>query len=62
MTWTDEDDRMIREWTQKMVDTVYIPYLEMKRWRRLAIASMAIAALQAVVIAAMLIGRWLTLG
>ena len=62
MTWTDEDDRMIREWTQKMVDTVYIPYLEMKRWRRLAIASMAIAALQAVVIAVVFIGRWLTLG
>ena len=62
MTWTDEDDRMIREWTQKMVDTVYIPYLEMKRWRRLAIASMTIAALQAVVIVSMLVGRWLTLG
>jgi hypothetical protein len=34
-------------------------HLSMLRWRRLAIASMAVAGVQAVVIASILIGRWL---
>jgi len=46
----------------KMLDTGYTPYLETRRWRRLAIASTTIAAIQAVVIAVVLIGRWLALG
>ena len=36
--------------------------METRRWRRLAIASTTIAAIQAVVIAVVLIGRWLALG
>ena len=62
MTWTDEDERQLRAYTRRMADTGFTPYLEMRRWRRLAIASMTIAALQAVVIAVVLIGRWLALG
>ena len=58
MTWTDEDERKFTAWTRRMSDA----RLETRRWRRLAIASMAIAALQAVVIAVVFIGRWLTLG
>ena len=61
MTWTDEDDRQIR----RMLGHPYESYLKTRRWRRLAIASMAVAGVQAVVIvviAAMVIGRWLTLG
>ena len=59
MTWTDEDERQRRAWTRYMGFT---PYLETRRWHRLAIASMTIAALQAVVIVSMLVGRRLTLG
>ena len=62
MTWTDEDERQLRAYTRRMADTGFTPYLETLRWRRLAIASMTIAALQAVVIAVVFIGRWLTLG
>jgi hypothetical protein len=58
----DVESALRRAWNRKMLDTGYTPYLETRRWRRLAIASTTIAAIQAVVIAVVLIGRWLALG
>lgn len=57
--WTDEDERQLRAWNRKMSDTGFTPWLPAHRWRRLAIASTVIAGIQAVAIAAILIGRWL---
>lgn len=62
MSQIDVESALRRAWNRKMLDTGYTPYLETRRWRRLAIASTTIAAIQAVVIAVVLIGRWLALG
>ena len=62
MTWTDEDERQLRAYARRMADTGFTPYLEMRRWRRAFWLATTVAGVQAVVIAVVLIGRWLALG
>ena len=57
--WTEEDERLLRTLRGRWLDCGLTPYREMRRWRRLALASLAVAGVQAVVIAAILIRRWL---